>query len=160
MRPQRNARPGSLKEVSFSDEETDSITVKAASVVETIEDPNAIPIVTQNAKEFDLNHFKQYTKRIEYTNRDMFKIHDKNLRPKDQGSKDKGLVYVAFNSGMFEAIKKNMMRFLIDAYKVSLTKQPKIEYYGQAEERINLNIMVALNGKDQELKIKVYNTSS
>ena len=69
MRPQRNARPGSLKEVSFSDEETDSITIKAASVVETIEDPNAIPIVTQNAKEFDLNHFKQYTKRIEYTNK-------------------------------------------------------------------------------------------
>ena len=67
---------------------------------------------------------------------DMFKIHAKNLRPKDQGSKDKGLVYVAFNSGMFEAIKKNLMKFLIDANKVGLTKQPKIEYYDSFSDKV------------------------
>ena len=163
MRPQRNARPSSLKEISFSDEEDSQsqpvMTTEATDEVEIIEDPNAVPIITQNAKEFDLNHFKQYTKRIEYTNREMFKIHDKNLRPKDQGSKDKGLVYVSFNSGMFEAIKKNMMWILITTFGASLVKQPKVEYYGKAEERINLNIQVALNDQVQELKINVYNTS-
>ena len=39
------------------------------------------------------------------------------------------------------------------------SKEPKVEYYGKAEERINLNIQVALNDQVQELKIKVYNTS-
>ena len=73
----------------------------------------------------------------------MFKIHDRNLRSKDQGSKDKGLVYASFNAGMFEAIKKNMMRILINTFGASLTKQPKVEYYGEAEECINLDILVA-----------------
>ena len=157
MRPQRIARPAVLKELSFSEEEMDSqITQSNATettndVVEVVdnssvvnsEDPNAIPIISQNAKEFDLNHFKQYTKRIEFTSRETYKIHDKNLRPKDQGSKNKGLVYVAFNAGMFEAIKKNVMRILKDTFGATIKKQQKIEYYGAAEERINLDLQVA-----------------
>ena len=173
MRPQRIARPAILKELSFSEEEMDSeithssTTETANDVVEVVdnssvinsEDPNARPILSQNAKEFDLNHFKQYTKRIEFANRDTFKIHDKNLRPKDQGSKDKGLVYVSFNAGMFEAIKKNVMRILKNTFGATITKQPKIEYYGAAEERINLDLQVALNGESHDLKIKVHNTT-
>ena len=65
-----------------------------------MEDPNPIPIVTQNSKEFDLNHFKQYTKRIECCNRDNVRIHDKSSNTKDQGRKDKGLIYISFNAGI------------------------------------------------------------
>jgi hypothetical protein len=164
-RPVRGARPGNLKEVSFTEEDENMDTNQVVNPTDDIvdvheesEDPNAIPIITQNAKDFDLNHFKQYTKRIEYCNRDIVKVHDKKFHAKDHGSKDKGLIYIAFNAGMFEAIKKNMMKVLKDAFGVIIVRQPKVEYYGAAEESINLDIKVKLNGQDQEMKIKVYNT--
>ena len=85
------------------------------------------------------------------------RIHNKNTKPKDHGSSDRGLVYIEFNAGMFEAIKKNMMRILKDTYKVIMTKA-KIEFYGDAEERINIDFQVCLNGQVHEMKMKVYNT--
>ena len=110
-----------------------------------IDDPNPNHIVTQNSKEFDLNHFKQFTKRVECCNR----VQDKKLNTKDHGSwfKGKGLIYIDFNAGMFEAIKKNMMRILKKTFGVKMVKQPKIEYYGAAEECINLDLDIALNGQ-------------
>ena len=76
---------------------------------------------------------------INLTNRDAIKIYDKNNNAKDQGSEDKGLVvYIAFNAGMFEAIKKNMMRILKNTFKAVIIKNPKVELYGAAEERINM----------------------
>ena len=76
--------------------------------------------MTQNSKEFELNHFKQYKKRIECCNREVVRIHDKKLKPKDRGSKDNGLIYIAFIAGMFEAIKKNMMKILKTSYGIKL----------------------------------------
>ena len=87
-RPQRSARPGCLKELSFSEEDMDVNpgTPDNDNLIEVIDDvneveilhskrdiddPNAIPIMTQNSKEFELNHFKQYKKRIECCNREV-----------------------------------------------------------------------------------------
>ena len=92
-RPQRIVKPVNLKEISFSEEEVeDTVANVDTSPLEVIEDPNATPILTQNAKEFDLNHFKQYKKRIECCNRNNMRIHNKNTKPKDHGSADRGLM--------------------------------------------------------------------
>ena len=77
-------------------------------VVEERIEGKTIPIVTQNAKEYDLNHFKQFCKVSEFCKREKLKVHDKTKRPKDKGSKDHGLVYVAFNGGLFLAMKMKM----------------------------------------------------
>ena len=155
-RPQRIVKPVNLKEISFSEEEMEDA-VGNISPPAVVEDPAATLIVTQNAKEFDLNHFKQFKKRVECCNRNTMRIHNKNTKSKDHGSADRGLVYIEFNAGMFEAIKKNMMRILRDTYKVIMTKA-KIEFYGEAEERINIDFQVSLNGHVHEMKMKVYNT--
>ena len=134
MRPIRNARPGNLKDKSFTEEDMETNQSDALEGLSDInvhnadnspatgdaEDPKAIPIVTQNAKDFDLNHFKQYSKRIECCNRDPVKIHNKKSNSKDHGTKDKGLIYVGFNAGMFEAIKKNMMKILKERFGVEI----------------------------------------
>ena len=59
----------------------------------------------------------------------------------------KGFDLHRFNAGMYEAIKKNMMRILKKTFGVKMVKQPKIEYYGAAEECINLDLDIALNGQ-------------
>ena len=177
-RPQRSARPGNPKEVSFSEEEMEPEAIivnidsnDVNSLVDDVdnldvlpslgdfEDPNAIPRVTQNLMEFDLNHFNQYKKLIEFCNRYVIKNHDKRPNRKDHGSVDRGLIYIFFNAGMFEALKKNMMRILKEMFKIELIKQPKVEFYGNAKEHIHLDIKVYMNGQEHKMKIKVYNTA-
>ena len=62
---------------------------------------NIVPIVTQKSKSYDLNYFKQLSRRIEHCVRSLYKIHDPNKNKNDHGSKDHGLVYVEFNAGLF-----------------------------------------------------------
>ena len=44
-------------------------------------------------------------------------------------------------------------------YDINLTSDPKIELYGNAEERMLLDIKITIHGKDHFLKMKVYNTT-
>ena len=63
-----------------------------------------IPLVTQNASPGQtLDLLKQYKRKGEFCDRDLIKIHDRAINKKDSGSQNKGLVYVDFQAGMFEA---------------------------------------------------------
>ena len=120
-------------------------------------------VTKQNARDHEhLNLFKQYKKRLEYSNREVIKIHDKGNNKKDKktkGSKDKALVYVVFNAGMFEAVKMNMMRILKEEHMVRLVTKPQVEFYGEATERICLDLSITVQGYEHFVKLKVHNTT-
>ena len=84
-----------------------------------------IPIVTQNSKKYDLNYFKQFSRRIEHCERGLYRIHDPVKNKNDHGSKDHGLVYIEFNAGLFQAMKSNMMK-IATHYNINITSDPKI----------------------------------
>ena len=115
-----------------------------------------IPISTQNGKDFDLNHFKQFCKVLDSCKREVVKVHDKEARAKDKGSKDRGSVYVSFNGAMLLVLKTNMMKIAKSKYGVTLCADPKIELFGTAEERMCLDLKVKLKEQDHFLKMKVY----
>ena len=119
---------------------------------------NIIPIVTQNSRMYDLNYFKQFNKQLEYCERDLYRIHDPIKNKNDHGSKDHGLVYIEFNAGLFQAMKTNMM-ILAKEHNIILTTDPKIELYGNAEERMLLDLKVVIKDQEHFLKMKVYNTT-
>ena len=91
------------------------------------------PVVQNKAKGSNLNLPKHYRKRIECCNNKLFHIQKK------KGSRDKKQIYMEFQTGMFEILKKCMVKYMKDVFDVeqSLTKDPKVETYGasKAEER-------------------------
>ena len=101
-----------------------------------------IPIITQNApRGFALDLVKQYSRRADYCDRQLIKIHDRSQNKKDQGSEDKGLIYIDFKAGMFEALKVNFVRCL-ENYNTKLISEPKIEMYGEALERVCIDLQM------------------
>jgi hypothetical protein len=88
-----------------------------------------ITIVTENSRKYDLNYFKQFNRQLEYCDRDPFRIHDPLRKKSDHGSKDRGLVYVEFNAGLFQAMKSNMMKPAKEKYNISLTMDPKLFFF-------------------------------
>ena len=123
-----------------------------------LKNTNIIPIITQNSKMYDLNYFKQFNKQLEYCERDLYRIHDPVKNKNDHGSKDHGLVYIEFNAGLFQAMKTNMMS-LAKEQNIILTTDPKIELYGNAEERMLLDLKVPIKDQEHFIKMKVYNTA-
>ena len=97
---------------------------------------------------------------MEFCKRETIKVHDRAKRMKDKGSKDHGLIYVAFNGGMFLALKMNMMKYAETEFGVTLTQDPKIEMYGATEERMCLDLAVKMMGQEHSVKMKVYNTAA
>ena len=132
----RAAKSNALKAIHSSIEE----------VVEEIDNEpetclNFQPTVTQNAPDgmsLDLN--KQYKRKVECCDREVIRIHNKALNKKDQGSADGGLVYVDFQAGLFEALRLNFFQCIEKDYGIVPVAQPKIELYGNAEERICLDL--------------------
>ena len=109
--------------------------------------------------QYDLNYFKQFQKQIVICDKDIYRINDPLINKNDHGSKDHGLVYIEFNAAMFQALKSNMMKIAKEKYQVSLAVDPKVELYGQAEERMLLDLNVHIKGHDHAVKMKVYNTA-
>ena len=56
------------------------------------------------------------------------RIHDKSLNKKENGSEDKGLIYIDFKAGMFEALKVNLMKCLQTDFDRKMIADPKVEY--------------------------------
>ena len=117
------------------------------------EKPFTVPIITQNApigKTLDLA--KQYKRKGEHCDRDLIKIHNKAINKKDQGSQNKGLVYIDFQAGMFEALKMNFMNCIENDFEIDNKPiaAPKIELYGQAEERICLDLSMKVNDTNHD----------
>ena len=62
---------------------------------------------------------------------------------------DKRLVYVDFNAGMFEAIKKNFIQVLKERCETEINCKPKVETYGnlKAEERFIMDLAMTVKKK-------------
>ena len=159
--PIRQAKLNSHPIVEVSDEE-ETVADNEGAVKPTdssVKKIVVVPIVTQNAKEFDLNHMKQFEKLSEYCKREVVKVHDPNTGEGDKGSKDRGVVYLAFNGGMFQALKSHMMRIAKEKFGVTLVKDPKVEMYGCAEERMCLDLKMKMAGTEYKVKMLVFNTA-
>ena len=125
---------------------------------ETVEDFTS-PIVTQNAPEgMTLDLGKQYKRRVDFCDRALMRIHDPSLHVDDQGSADRGLVYVDFQAGMFEAMKINFLKCISSDFGIVPIAKPKVELYDQAEERICLDLQMKIKDYTHSVKVKVYNT--
>ena len=115
--------------------------------------------ISQNAPNgLSLDLFKQYKRRVDFCDRDIIKIHDRALNKKDRGFKNNGLIYVDFQAGMFEAVKINVMKFLKDDHGVKLISDPKVEMFGEALERICLDMQMPVGDHTHDVKMKVHNT--
>ena len=158
LRPIRSVRPENLKENSFTDEiETSEDSVNENVIVDAIS--YSMPSTSQNAPHGgSLDLCKQYKRRADYCDRDLIRIHDKSKNKKDGGSEDKGLIYIDFNAAIFEALKINLLKCLEQDYDTILTLDPKMEFYGDALERICIDLQMKVNHKTYDIKLKIYNT--
>ena len=124
-----------------------------------IEQVNVTPIYTQNAQNgLTLDLCKQYKRKVEFCNRELFRIHNRTINKKDQGSLDRGIVYIDFQAGLFEALKVNFLKCVASDFNILLTCPPKVELFGQAEERICLDLKMVVAGSEHFVKVIVHNT--
>ena len=162
----RAAKNNAIKAIRNSNDDAETEDILTVEGISAVSDddvgkgkPFTIPVVSQNAREgFSLDLFKQYKRKIDFCDRDIMRIHDKSVNKKDQGSDDKGLIYVDFNAGIFEAFKVNVMKCLENDFKTKPIADPKVEYYGAAQERICLDLQMTVGDKKHDVKIKVHNT--
>ena len=171
-RPKRSVKPNNLKETSFSEEEMEMdeavSTPGCLSLMNSDSEnpilnndkiPYSIPSTSQNApKGSTLDLCKQYKRRADFCDRELIRIHDKSKNRKDGGSEDRGLVYIDFNAGIFETLKINLLKCLDIEYNTILTSDPKLEFYGEALDRICLDLQMRVGDKIHNVKLKVYNT--
>ena len=93
------------------------------------------PIYTQNASQgLTLDLGKQYKRRIDFCNRELIRIHNPAQNEKDQGSVDRGIVYIDFQAGMFEALKLNFLNCIANDFNILPVSPIKVELYDEAEE--------------------------
>ena len=87
----------------------------------------------------------------------LYRVHDLS-KPGDHGAKDKSLVYVEFQGGLFEAMKHNMMSVLKENHSIVKTSSPQVETYGkrEAEERYCLNMCIKVGEHSHAWKHKIY----
>ena len=86
------------------------------------------------------------------------RIHDRSANKKDQGSANRGIIYVDFQAGMFEALKVNFMKVIKNEFDIRPVDTPKVEMYGDAEERICLDLKMTVKDIERKVKLKVHNT--
>ena len=117
------------------------------------------PRVSFNATEMTLNLFKQYSKIVFFAERQLFSIHNPKINAKEKGN-DKQ-VYIEFASGVFEALKKNMVRTLEDEFGITVVCQPKVEKYGtsKADSKVCLDMKMEVNNHVHFVKLCAYITN-
>ena len=156
-RPQRKSKEEAIKKMddkNIVDDESEELDAHRKTVKKNVKDVK----VNHTAEDSELNLKLQYQKRISYCDRDLIKIDD------DGGSKEKNgkkYVKVVAQTGMFEIMKKNMMKVLIEDMKVKVAKDEMVETYGSqhAEAKIHLFLMFDYLGKNYETKVDVFNTN-
>ena len=103
-------------EVSFSgmDEEVVVEKSKRNKVKSIDKSKKARNVVVQNkATNSELNLLTQYKNRKKFCDRELFKV------DRESGSKDKEkqkFVYLCFKTGLFEAMKKNMVKIILPSH--------------------------------------------
>ena len=157
----KNMHPRAAKDIAMKalcDNLGDAENLNIVNNVNTENTETNVPTYTQNAPTgLTLDLVKQYSRRIEFCDREMIRIHDKSINKKDQGSEDRGLIYVDFKAGIFEALKVNFVACLKN-YNTNLIAEPKIEMYGEALERVCLDLRMKVGEHTHDVKIKVHNT--
>ena len=116
--------------------------------------------VAHNALDKELNMAEQYKKRYDCCTKDFVKIDKKG----GSANKDKKkYVKLEFQTGMFEAMKKNMVWIMENKFDVKFVedKTPKLETYGKskAEERYSLDLMFLDAEVEYTVKLIIYNTN-
>ena len=116
--------------------------------------------VGHNALDKDLNMVKLYKVRYECCKKDLIKVDTSN----GSANKDRQkFVKLEFQTGMFEAMKKNMVRIMKDKFQVDFVdgKDPKLETYGKskAEERYTLDLKFHGDNSEQTVQVTIYNTN-
>ena len=155
IRAAKNNALKAIKTTNYDEIEND----EDDQTLEVDENAYTIPVYSQNAPEgYSLDLFKQYKRRIDFCDRELMRVHDKTTNKKDKGSKDKGLIYVDFNAGIFEALKVNFLNCLANSFDTRLVADPKIEFYGKALERVCLDLRMNVLNHTHDVKIKVHNT--
>ena len=157
----RIAKSNALKAIQNTIEsgDTESVIVEIDEEVTLEETQLSVPVVTQNAPEgMSLDLCKQYKRKVEFCNRELITIHDKSVNKKDQGSANRGNIYVDLQAGMFEALKVNFMKLVKREFEIIPIASPKIELYGEAEERICLDLRMVIKEVEHKVKLIVHNT--
>ena len=153
----QSAKNNALKAIQNSIENTDNDS--EVDKISSASNAYTTPVTSQNAPEgLTLDLSKQYKRKIEFCSRQLMRIHNKALNKKDQGSEDGGIIYIDFQAGMFEALKCNFVEYVAKDYGIVPIAQPKIEYYGQAEERFCLDLQMKVKEHVHDVKMIVHNT--
>ena len=116
------------------------------------------PKVSINAREMTLNLLKQYSKLIFYADRNLLSIHDPLKDANHKGNEKQ--VYVEFSSGVFEALKKNMIKTLGNTFEINVIAQPKVEKYGttKADSKVCFDVKMEVDENIHFVKICAYIT--
>ena len=111
--------------------------------------------VQNKSKTSNLNQRKQFTDRISYCDRPLYRINE------EKGSKENKQKYVELQTGIFELLKQQLVPCIDAMEDVEVTKDPKCETYGidQAEERYNLDLKYKYNDHNYEVKLLIFNTT-
>ena len=138
--------------------EIDGIEVEKLMVEDDNKAMKKQPKISFNAMDMTMNLFRQYSKMIYFADRNLFKIHDPLINAKDMG--DAKQVYVEFSSGVFEALKKNMVQTLDDNFGIKVIIQPKLEKYGttKADSKVCLDVKLEVMENVHFVKVCVYIT--
>ena len=117
-------------------------------------------IINMAGEDLELNLAKQYEKNVEFCDREESRIHEPAKSKKERGSvKDDSLKYIEFQAGLFVALKGNLVRILKEM-GMELSGTPSVDTFGSksAEIRICFNVLMKVDDKDLDIKVKVYVT--
>ena len=124
------------------------------TLVEIVKQKRKVKIQNK-AKTSNLNQRKQFSDRILYCDRPLYKINEQ------KGSKENKQKYIELQTGIFELLKQHLVPSIDSMEDVEVTKDPKCETYGrdQAEERYNLDLNYKYNDQKYEIKLLIFNTT-
>ena len=118
------------------------------------------PVQVNNlAVKSDLNLKRQYEERIGYCDR----VEIKCVEKAEMEEEAKKLVKLIVNTGMFEVLKKDLVKELTKSQNVTMTqnKQPKVDKYGakMAEIKYQIYFTFSAQGNKYEAKVDLFNTT-
>ena len=129
--------------------------VKASTVTTGSKKNPRDPLVKSLAEDKDIDLEKHFKNRIKYSLRTEFFEVDKS-----RGSKDRNLqkhVTINVQTGLFEAMKKSLVRILTDCLCLDLSDEdnPKVDLYGSLGTELKYQIYVKYKVEEKTYKVKI-----
>ena len=145
VREHRKSKEEASRKISKMNEEIE---------VEEIID-KSVDVIKRKVSAVNVNMGKQFTKLTEHCDR-------KNFSAVNEDKGNAGLLTVNFQAGVFDAMRKFMMKVLTKDYDAELVKEANVEVMGssgnEVETRVMFDIQITLNEIQHLCKVKVYNT--